>query len=125
MALFRPSPHSIQALSHKGTSHWKRQRISALALVPLGIWLLIGILSHVHADYLTILAWVTQPWTMVALVLFVGLIFYHSTLGLQIIIEDYISQPSRQALLLTQVKIVNVIMATACWGFIIHIAITK
>jgi succinate dehydrogenase / fumarate reductase membrane anchor subunit len=109
--------------SHKGTSHWRHQRLSALVLIPLGIWLLIGILRHIHVDYLTVYAWVAQPSTMVVLTLFVGLVFYHSTLGLQVIIEDYISQPSRQVLLITQVKIVNFIMAITCWGFIIRIAL--
>jgi len=112
-----------QEAKRKGVTHWRRQRISAIILVPLSIWFLLEILRHIQADYQTVLAWVAQPWVGTALAFFMGLIFYHSALGLQVIIEDYIPNPFWQKALIIKVKALNFIMAVLSWFLIIYIAI--
>ena len=34
----------------EGVEHWWRQRLTGLALVPLGLWFVASILAHVGAD---------------------------------------------------------------------------
>ena len=75
----------------EGVSHFIRQRVTALALVPLSLWLLWQGPGHVGADYATVRAWIASPMTTILLLLFIGTAFYHMKLGLQVVIEDYIS----------------------------------
>jgi len=73
-----------------GTGHFLAQRWTAVALVPLIIWFVIGIIAHVGADYKTAVAWIGQPLNAVLMVLMLGALFHHAQLGLQIVIEDYV-----------------------------------
>jgi len=108
-------------VAHKTVAQWKGQRISAVALILLGIWFLIEILRHTQADYLLVLAWASQPWVSIALALFISMVFYHSAVGLQIIIEDYIPSLSRQRIFIFMVKTVSLGMVLSSWFFIIRI----
>lgn len=109
--------------AHKVVTQWKGQRISGAALISLGIWFFIEILRHTQADYLLVLAWVSQPWVGVALALFLGMVFYHSAIGLQVIIEDYIPHPFWQKSLILMIKAFSLGMALLSWFFIIRIMI--
>lgn len=112
-----------QGSAHKGVTHWRCQRVSAMMLVPLSVWFLMEILRHTQADYHTVVAWAAQPWVGAALVLFVGLVFYHGALGLQVVIEDYVPHPFWQTTLIIKVKALSLAMVVLSWSFIIHIAI--
>jgi succinate dehydrogenase / fumarate reductase membrane anchor subunit len=82
-----------------GTSHFWHQRLTALLLVPLVLW--IGFcIAALPADYAVLVGWVQQPLVTVALVLLVIAVFYHAQLGLQVIIEDYISSHARRTVVL-------------------------
>ncbi|MCE3231386.1 MAG: hypothetical protein K0R76_1376 [Alphaproteobacteria bacterium] len=125
MISFRTSPPQIKAQSsaHKGVIHWRRQRTSAVMLVPLSVWFLVEVLRHTQADYPTVVAWAAQPWVGAALALFVSLGFYHSALGIQVVIEDYVPNPFWQMVLSFKVKALSLALAVLSWFFIIRIAI--
>ena len=74
----------------EGVHHWWGQRLSALALIPLGLWLVISLVCHAGADRAAIVQWLGSPFTLGALALTVMAVFYHAVLGLQVVIEDYI-----------------------------------
>lgn len=113
----------VQGSARKGVAHWRRQRVSAMVLVPLGIWFLLELLRHTQADYHAVLAWAAQPWVGAALALFMGLVFYHGALGLQVVIEDYVPHPFWQMTLIIKVKALSLALAVLSWFFIIRIAI--
>lgn len=73
-----------------GTHHWWMQRLSAIALAPLGVWFVVSAIALVGASHAEAVAWISQPLTAVLLVLFVPVLLYHSMLGLQVVIEDYV-----------------------------------
>lgn len=73
-----------------GVEHWWGQRVSALALVPLTVWFVISLLSTVGGTYTTAVAWLSQPVNAVLMSIFMAALFYHSWLGVQVVIEDYI-----------------------------------
>jgi len=82
-----------------GTSHFWHQRLTALLLIPLMLW--IGFcIAALPVEYGTLLSWVRQPLVTVALVLLVIAVFYHAQLGLQVIIEDYIASHARRTMVL-------------------------
>src|SRR5262249_18352387 len=97
--------------------------VSAAALIFLGIWFLMEILRHTQVDYPLVLAWASQPWIGLALALWVGMVFYHSAIGLQVIIEDYIPHPFWLRALILMVKALSLSMALLSWFFIIRIMI--
>ena len=84
-----------------GTGHHIRQRVTAVALVFLVPWFLYSIIQASSAGFDGALDWVSQPVNAILLVLTVSTALYHMWLGLQVVIEDYISRSgSRQALLI-------------------------
>ena len=73
-----------------GTQHWWAQRLSAIALVPLGIWLTLSLASLSGAGRAEVAAWLQSPLAALAMIGFLGIGFWHLKLGLQVVIEDYV-----------------------------------
>ena len=71
--------------------HWWLQRLTAVALLLLGIWAAIELLLLPDFSYGTALAWVHRPYSAVMLILFVLAVGYHSYLGVQVVVEDYVA----------------------------------
>lgn len=74
----------------EGVEHWWAQRITAIALVPLTLWFVIAIIGLVGADLEAVQDWVGRPLPAILLMLLLIAIFYHVSLGLQVVIEDYV-----------------------------------
>ncbi|MCC5857412.1 MAG: succinate dehydrogenase, hydrophobic membrane anchor protein [Ectothiorhodospiraceae bacterium] len=94
-----------------GVHHWWVQRVTAVALVPLVVWFVFAVASLSGADYASVRAWVGQPFTTVMLVLLIAVAFHHAQLGLQVVIEDYVSAKGPQIAALILVKFLAVLMA--------------
>jgi succinate dehydrogenase / fumarate reductase membrane anchor subunit len=87
--------------AHEGVGHWWQERISALALVPLTLWFVYGVLSLLGADQPAVAAWIAYPVNAVLLLVLIAMTFHHAALGLQVVYEDYIvSAGSRTAAIL-------------------------
>ena len=71
--------------------HWKIQRYSAIANLILALWLAIGILCIQGYSFLETIQWVKSPINSVLISLFFITSFMHMRLGLQVVIEDYMS----------------------------------
>ncbi len=78
----------------EGVGHWWAQRMSALALVPLTVWFVASLVAMAGADYFAIRDWIGSPVVAGLLVLLIVATFYHTALGLQVIIEDYVHHPA-------------------------------
>ena len=84
-----------------GTHHWWLQRVTAVALVPLTIWFVIGLIVHAGAPYEEMRAWIGSPITATLMISLLFAMFYHAQLGLQVVIEDYIhAETCKMAMLL-------------------------
>lgn len=75
----------------EGTTHWWRQRLTGLLMVPLMLLLVLCLASLPQADHATFTEWVASPAITVCLILLIGAVFFHAQLGLQVILEDYVS----------------------------------
>lgn len=95
----------------EGTDHFWSQRLTAIALVPLVIWLAFSIASLANMDYLAIREWLSQPFNAIVMILFLVAGFYHVRLGLQVVIEDYVSSHSTRT-----AAIIAVTFITAALG---------
>jgi len=88
-----------------GTEHFMMQGILALALVPLIIWFCVSIALLPDAKYSTIVLWLNSPLNAVLMVVTLLSGFYHGALGLQTIIEDYVSSHGKQTFAIIIVKL--------------------
>jgi succinate dehydrogenase / fumarate reductase membrane anchor subunit len=73
-----------------GVHHWWLQRLTSIALVPLAVWFAVSILSLPALDRITVIQWMAQSWTAVLLILLVLVAAWHSQLGVQVVVEDYV-----------------------------------
>jgi succinate dehydrogenase / fumarate reductase membrane anchor subunit len=106
-----------------GTHHFVLQRITAVALIFLSLYVVWLILSLVGSDYATVRASVAHPCNAVLLVAFIVATFWHAKLGLQVIIEDYVHTPWSATLLHLGNIFVCVLAALASVLAVIRIAL--
>jgi succinate dehydrogenase / fumarate reductase, membrane anchor subunit len=97
-----------------GTEHWWSQRLTAIALVPLTIWFVFGVIRHLGADYAAFHAWIKSPFSAVMMILVAVVTFHHAQAGLQVVIEDYIHSEWRKLAALIAVKFLSFALALAC-----------
>lgn len=82
---------------HSGSGHFWYQRVTAVALVPLSIWLIVLLNKALHAPYADTVAWLSSPLNTLAIIAWTVAVVYHAALGVQVVIEDYVSTiPVRQ-----------------------------
>ena len=74
----------------EGTSHWWMQRVTAVGLVPLTLWFAWSVASLSGTDQAGFAGWLSKMHNLTLFILFVGALFYHMKLGLQVVIEDYV-----------------------------------
>ena len=72
-----------------GSHHWWLQRLTALALIPTSIWFVVSILWHVGDTHGEFVEWLKSPLVTSMMIAFLISVFYHASLGLQVVIEDY------------------------------------
>lgn len=103
-----------------GTEHFLMQRVTAVANLPLVIFLIYFILSHLGAPRAAVVASIKNPFCAVALSLPMVSILWHMRLGLQVVIEDYVHSEGRK---LAALLIIN--FATFILGAFALFAILK
>lgn len=103
------------------TKHWLIQRITAILLLPLTVPLLIFLKLCLTAPYAETVAWLTSPWHILALELWLLLTCYHAVLGLRVVIEDYVANEVTQLLLIKTINLVFSLVAVAALYFIFRI----
>lgn len=107
-----------------GVEHWWMQRLTAAALVALGIWFVVTVLCLLHADYATAHATVAKPWNALLLIAFVLAMFWHAVLGMQVVVEDYVHTRWKEVVLMTAIKFLAVLGALAGVLAVLRIALT-
>ena len=76
--------------ARSGTETFWRQRVTAVANIPLVIFLILAIVSHIGADYGTIRGFIAQPLVALAFLALIISAAIHMRIGLKEIIEDYV-----------------------------------
>ncbi|MFZ5677386.1 MAG: succinate dehydrogenase, hydrophobic membrane anchor protein [Pseudomonadota bacterium] len=83
-----------------GTEHWWLQRVTAIANIPLVLFLVVFILCHLGADRAALVASIKHPLIAIGLIAAFLSILWHMRLGMQVVIEDYVHGGWRIACLL-------------------------
>lgn len=77
-----------------GVGHWWGQRLSALMLVPLSVWFAVALVRLPLSDYAAVSIWMASGFNPVWLALLLLALCWHSRLGVQVIVEDYVHAPA-------------------------------
>src|SRR5262249_16806143 len=107
----------------EGVQHWWAQRLTALALVPLGLWFVASLIAHLGLDRAAAAAWLRQPGVVGLAALLIVAMFHHAQLGLQVVIEDYVGHEAVKLAAIILVKAVAILLATASLVALLTIAI--
>jgi succinate dehydrogenase / fumarate reductase membrane anchor subunit len=97
-----------------GTEHFWRQRLTAVANVPLTVAfvvIVIGLLGRNHAAVVQILG---SPLVAIVMLLFIASITTHMRIGMQVIIEDYVHDEVTKLVLLMANTFFAVAVGLAC-----------
>ncbi len=106
-----------------GVSHWWIQRVTALALAPLCLWLTASLLRLPLRDHAVVAAWIGAGLHPVLLALTVLLGTWHAWLGLQVVVEDYVPRAHYRVPLLLLSTFVNALLAAAGIYAVLRIAL--
>ena len=97
----------------EGVQHWWLQRLTSVALVPLAIWFAVSLLALPSLGHATVVAWMSQSWTALLLIIFVLVGAWHSQLGVRVVVEDYVHDVGAKTLTLVLVSFAHVLIAVA------------
>ena len=89
---FRTPRARVEGLgaAHTGTLHFWRQRLTAVALIPLSVWFVASALAYVGAEQGAVATFFAAPVNAILMFLLIFAAVSHMSIGLQVIVEDYI-----------------------------------
>ena len=87
--------------------------MSSVAITILGLWFVFSlVLSDVaNLDYIGVTEWAGHTPNSVMLILLVLTLGYHSSLGIQVIVEDYVHGPTVKVVSLVLSKFTHAVVA--------------
>ena len=92
-----------------GVVHWKLQRISAIAMIPLVIWFVSSLVFSLTNTYDQSVSCLQSPLNATGLVLLFGTLYFHAASGLQVVIEDYVHNEGLKIMSLILIKLLSVL----------------
>lgn len=78
--------------AHHGGEHWLTERVTSVALLFLGTWLLASLLLLPKLDQRTLIEWLHAPSGAIPMGLFVIIGFRHALDGVKVVVDDYVHQ---------------------------------
>ena len=124
MSLRSPLSRVLGSGSAKeGTDHWWTQRVTALALLILGPWFLVSIAQLDNYSQADLTGWVANPFNAVMLLLASLTLSWHSMLGVQVVVEDYVHAAGLKVVSLILSKFIHVFLCVAAALAVLKVAL--
>ena len=76
--------------AREGGEHWLSERVTSIALLLLGTWLIASLVLLPWLDQHTLSEWLRAPSGAVPMTLFVITAFVHALEGLKVVVDDYV-----------------------------------
>jgi succinate dehydrogenase / fumarate reductase membrane anchor subunit len=108
-----------------GTAHWWAQRLSAVALVPLCLWFLWSLLSLALGEHARVGVWLAGPVNALLMILLVVALAYHASLGLSVVVEDYIPSKASRVFWLLLLRFLLVLAGGAAVLAVLRVALGR
>lgn len=108
--------------AHEGTDHFWRQRLTAIANVPLTLGFVALLVCLAGADHATTVAALSNPLVALLLLALVVSATIHMRLGMQVIVEDYVHHEGAKLVCLVANTIFSAAIALAAIFAILKIA---
>jgi len=106
----------------EGAAHWWAQRVTSVALVILGVWFVGALVALGDFSHDSVTVWIARPLNAVLLSLLVGTTVYHSQLGVQVVVEDYVTNHATKIVTMLLLNFVHVALAALGIFAILRIA---
>ncbi|MDP2803447.1 MAG: succinate dehydrogenase, hydrophobic membrane anchor protein [Phreatobacter sp.] len=100
--------------ARSGTEHFWMQRVTAVANVPLSLFVIGLIITTAGSNYAAVKATLGSPLVAIPLILFVVSATWHMRLGMQMIIEDYVPAEGSKVVLLLANTFFSVAVGMGC-----------
>jgi succinate dehydrogenase / fumarate reductase membrane anchor subunit len=122
---FRSALGRVKGLgsAKEGAAEWWGVKLTSLALIPLSLWLVQGLVSLIGTDQAGVVAYVKNPANAVFLILFIGFGLHHSAHGVQVVMEDYIHAHWKKVALLLLNRLLHLAAAAIAFFSILLIAL--
>ena len=91
-------------------NHWKIQRLSAIILVPAMFYLIYYLINLSNLSYNDVITDMSSLSGVIYIVLLSFVLFMHSSLGIETILEDYVHDAYYQKFFISLSKIIHVIL---------------
>lgn len=101
----------ISPSAKSGGMTWINQRVSAIALIPLIIWLTISLISIVQDPQSYMPVFFAYPFNAVMGILLISFSLYHGSIGMKVIIEDYVAHKMMRHFLIMLVHFISITSA--------------
>jgi len=79
--------------AREGGEHWLSERVTSVALLLLGTWLIASLLLLPDLGQRTLLEWLHAPSGAVPMALLVIVGFKHALDGMKVVVDDYVHEP--------------------------------
>ncbi len=113
----------VSGSAEGGTKHWWAQRVTAVALLILGGWFLYSIMQLDSFVHPALLAWAGRPFNSIMLLLLGVTLAWHSALGVQVVLEDYVHGSMIKVASLLMNRFAHAFLAIAAAVVIVRIAL--
>ena len=96
-----------------GTQHFWHQRLTAIANLGLMAFFVVIIAATAGRGWVETVAYLSNPFVAIVMLMVIGVAFYHMKLGMQVIVEDYVHGATGKALLIAN-TFFCIAMGVAC-----------
>jgi succinate dehydrogenase / fumarate reductase membrane anchor subunit len=109
--------------AREGVHHWWHLRTTSAALAVLGIWFVFAILTLPDLGRASVIAWLGKPFNAVLMMLFVFATVWHSLLGVQVVVDDYVRGKGARVLVLVLLRFIHVLAGAAALFAVLKLAL--
>ncbi len=96
-----------------GSAHWWAERMTAAALLPLSLYFVVSVILLLGADHARMAAYMAEPWNSALFLALIAIMFHHLSMGVQVVIEDYVPDEGKRLIAILVVKGVILFLALA------------
>jgi succinate dehydrogenase / fumarate reductase membrane anchor subunit len=107
-----------------GAHHWWLERLTSVSTLLLFIWLLVALLRLPRLDYDMVTGWLASPLAAVPMLLLIVSTFWHTKLGMQVIVEDYVHEEGLKLFTVTILNFFVLALGALAFFSVLKIAFT-